>query len=398
MIVTSAANPATGPLAGTKVLDLTTVIMGPYATQILGDLGADVIKLEEGTGDLVRYLSPNRSPGMSGFVLNVNRNKRSVQLDLRSASDIEVFWALIEWADVFVTNVRPAGLARLGVTYEAAAARNPRLIYVNAVGYDTRGPYGSRPAYDDLIQAGSGLTGLMARVAEDGRPRFVPTIVADKTSGLMVANASLAALVHRNTAGPNAPGQQIEVSMLETMVSYVAVEHLQGHAFEPPIGPIGYNRILSPDRQPVRASDGWVVLMPYTDQNIRDFFAQVGRPEVADDPRFATFDSRVKNVSAMYELLGELAPARSVDEWIALCEPFSIPCARVVDFEHIADDPHLVAIGFFQTAIHPTEGPYRLVGSPVRFSATPANVPNVQRHAPHLGQHTEEVRAELGFT
>ena len=396
--MTSAANPATGPLAGTKVLDLTTVIMGPYATQILGDLGADVIKLEEGTGDLVRYLSPNRSPGMSGFVLNVNRNKRSVQLDLRSASDIEVFWALIEWADVFVTNVRPAGLARLGVTYEAAAARNPRLIYVNAVGYDTRGPYGSRPAYDDLIQAGSGLTGLMARVAEDGRPRFVPTIVADKTSGLMVANASLAALVHRNTAGPNAPGQQIEVSMLETMVSYVAVEHLQGHAFEPPIGPIGYNRILSPDRQPVRASDGWVVLMPYTDQNIRDFFAQVGRPEVADDPRFATFDSRVKNVSAMYELLGELAPARSVDEWIALCEPFSIPCARVVDFEHIADDPHLVAIGFFQTAIHPTEGPYRLVGSPVRFSATPANVPNVQRHAPLLGQHTEEVRAELGFT
>ena len=391
----SAVNPPTGPLAGTKVLDLTTVIMGPYATQILGDLGADVIKLEEGDGDMVRHLSPSRSAGMSGFVLNVNRNKRSVKLDLRRPEDMEFFWALIEWSDLFITNVRPAGLARLGVTYEAAAARNPRIIYVNAVGYDTRGPYGARPAYDDLIQAGSGLTALVGHVADDGRPRFVPTIVADKTSGLMVANAALAALVHRNTAGPEAPGQQIEVSMLESMVSFLAVEHLQGLAFEPPIGPMGYGRILSPHRQPVRAADGWVVLMPYSDRNVREFFDVVGRPEVPADPRFATFDSRVKNVADMYAILGEIAGSRTVDEWIALCEPLSIPCARVVDFERITDDPHLVATGFFATAEHPTEGSYRLVGSPARFSATPANVPNVQRHAPRVGEHTDEVRAQL---
>ena len=378
-----------GPLAGVRVLDLTTVIMGPYATQILGDLGADVIKVEDHDGDMLRHLPPARHPGMSGFVLNLHRNKRSVQLDLKSAEGKRAFLAIAATVDAVVTNIRPQAVVRLGLDYDEVRAVNPRIVYCNAHGYRADGPYGSRPAYDDLIQAASGLAGMVGRVR--GEPQYVPTVVADKVSGLTIAYAVLGALFHQQRTGQ---GQHVEVSMLEAMLSFMLVEHQQGHTFVPPIGRTGYPRLMTMARRPLRASDGWIALLPYTDQNWRDFFTIVGRPDMISDERFATLSTRLVHVEVVYGFLEGVALTRTVAEWLEVCDAHSIPAAPVLDLDRAADDVHVAATGFFGIAMHPSEGAYRTIASPVQFSETPASI---HRHAPRHGEHTDEVLREVGY-
>jgi crotonobetainyl-CoA:carnitine CoA-transferase CaiB-like acyl-CoA transferase len=379
-----------GPLAGVRVLDLTTILMGPYATQILGDLGADVIKVEAPQGDAARGIVPRRNPGMGANVLNLQRNKRSVVLDIAQPAGRDALLRLARTADVFVHNLRPQPLARLGIGYDAVRAENPRVVYCSARGYGEAGPYGERAAYDDLIQGASGLAALVEKV--HGAPGYLPTVLCDKTSGLTIVYAVLAALFHRERTGE---GQAVEVPMFETMVAFNLVEHLAGHAFEPPLGEAGYPRLLTRFRRPFRTRDGYVCLLPYTDRNWRDFFELAGRPELRDDPRFRDIGSRTEHSEALYATVAEAVAARTTAEWLALCDRVGIPAGPLLRLDDLWDDPHLRAVGLLQRARHPSEGDYWSVAPPVGFSSTPAGV---TRHAPRLGEHSVEVLLTAGYS
>ncbi len=381
--------PAAGPLAGVRIADLTTVIMGPMATRILGDLGADVIKIEAPNVDFMRDFEPKRSPGMGAMSLNLHRNKRSIVLDLKSEAGAKAISDLVASCDVFVTNMRPAALARLGLDYETLAKRKPDLIYCGATGFDSSGPYAGKAAYDDVIQAASGMASMASWMGGD--PAYVPTIAADKISGLHIVYAVLAALYRKATTGL---GDAIEVPMAESVASFNLVEHLNGHTLEPKEPPFSYQRLLTPHRRPRRSADGWVCILPYSDQNWRDFFVLVGEPELADDPRFVSVNARVTNVDALYELLDTFMARHTTDEWMQLCDNASIPAVPVLDLEHIEDDPHFAAVGMIELHDHPTEGAYRIVRDPVRFSSGNAGV---WRHSPRPGASTAEILAELGY-
>jgi crotonobetainyl-CoA:carnitine CoA-transferase CaiB-like acyl-CoA transferase len=383
-------NLADGPLTGIRILDLTSVIMGPFATRILADMGADVIKVESPEGDSVRHYQPQRSPGMSGVTLNLQRNKRSVVLDLKRAECRDALNRLIETADVFVHSLRPQAIARLGYGYEQVRAIQPRIVYCGAYGFGARGPYSEKAAYDDLIQAGSGVAGLYGQV--HGEPAYVPTVICDKLTGQAIAYSILAALLHRERGGG---GQAIEVPMLETTVDFNFVEHMAGFGFEPPLGQPGFPRLMDRSRKPYRTRDGYACILPYSDRNWRDFYAFTGRTEFADDPRFARLPERVKHIPILYRMVEEEAVKRTTAEWVAFCDRVSIPCMPVLALADLPEDPHLKQVGLFQTAEHPTEGRYRLVRNPVSFSAAPFRV---RRHAPRLGQHTREVLAEVGLS
>src|SRR6266566_2593668 len=294
-----------GPLTGVRVLDVTTVVLGPWATQALGDMGADVIKIEPPEGDTTRRLGPARHPGMAAFYLACNRNKRSLVLDLKQAAGRGALLRLAATADVILHNFRPGPAARLGLEYEAFRAVNPRLVYCATYGFRARGPYGDKPAYDDVIQAAAGLASLQAPLV--GEPRYVPTIVADKTSSLAVLSAVLSALFHRERTGE---GQAIEVPMFETVVAYVMVEHLYGETFVPPLETAGYERILNRWRRPFRTRDGYLAVVPYTDADWRAFFAVAGRPDLLADPRFTTLESRLANIEVLYEELSKIVATR----------------------------------------------------------------------------------------
>ncbi len=377
-----------GCLDGIRVVDLTTILMGPLGTRILGDLGADVIRIETLQGDSLRNSVPARSPGMSGILLNVHRNKRSVSLDLKSDNGRKAALAIIDSADVVVTNMRRSALARLGLDPGALRRRKPELLVCVANGYGSSGPYADRPAYDDAIQAGSGLSWLVGQVNE--RPGYLPTIIADKVCGMVIAQAVLAGLVHRYRTGQ---GQDIEVPMLETMVAFNLLDHQRGHVYDPPIGDFGYERLLSPYRRPVRTADGWAGILPYADQQWQAFFRVAKRPDLAEDPRFSTHNNRIANINELYRLLDELAAMHTTEQWQALCDANSIPMSPVLDLPHAAEDPHLAAVGLFQSEVHPTEGAYRNVAEPVRYQHAPAGL---RRHAPRLGEHTVEVLTEVG--
>jgi crotonobetainyl-CoA:carnitine CoA-transferase CaiB-like acyl-CoA transferase len=382
-------SPVPGPLDGIRVVDLTTILMGPLAARILGDLGADVIRIESLAGDSVRNSQPARHDGMASMALNLHRNKRSIALDLKHPDGRDAALALMATVDVVVTNMRRSALDRLGLGPEAVRASSPGLIYCVANGYGSDGPYAARPAYDDAIQAASGLAWLVGQVQD--RPGYLPTIVADKVCGMTIAQAVLAALVHRGRSGE---GQTIEVPMLETMVAFNLIEHQRGHIFDPPVGRLGYERVLSPYRRPYRTCDGWICLMPYTDAHWREFFSLAGRPELADDARFAGHNARIRHVDELYALLDELSPQLTTGEWLARCDAASIPAMPVLALDEVEADPHLVAVGLIEHVEHPTEGPYRNVRDSVRYEATPSGL---RRHAPRLGQHTEELLAEAGL-
>lgn len=378
-----------GAFEGIRVIDLTTVLMGPLAARMLADHGADVIRLEGIGGEAFLSTPPSHHPGMNWMALNVHRNKRSVALDLKHPDGAAAAADLVAGADVLLTNMRASALARLGLDAETLCARHPGLVHCTANGFGSAGPYAGRAAYDDAIQAASGYADLIGRV--QGRPGYSPTVVADKVCALHVTQAVMAALFYRERSGR---GQAIEVPMFETMVAFNLAEHHGGAIYEPPLGDIGYVRALSPFRRPYPCADGWACLMPYTDANWRDFFAFVGRPELAEDPRFARHTDRIANSTALYGLLDEFAPSRTVAEWLAFCQAHSIPAAAVMDLAHAHEDPHLQAVDLLPVVDHPTEGPYRAVRDSIAYSETPTRL---RRHAPNCGQHTREVLAELGW-
>jgi crotonobetainyl-CoA:carnitine CoA-transferase CaiB-like acyl-CoA transferase len=382
--------PADGPLAGIRILDLTSVIMGPFATHILADLGADVIKVESPEGDSLRHYEPLRNPGMAGNILNLHRNKRSIVFDLKRPECRAALNRLIETADVFVHSVRPKAIERLGYGYEQVRAIKADIVYCGAYGFGAAGPYSDKPAYDDLIQAGSGVAALYGEV--NGEPAYVPTVICDKLAGQAIAYAVLAALFQRARGGG---GQAIEVPMLETTIEFNLAEHMYGSAFIPPLGKPGFKRLLTKQRKPYRTKDGYACILPYSDRNWQEFYDFTGRTEFRDDPRFGRLSDRVQNISVLYEMIDQEAPKRTTAEWVAFCDRVSIPCMPVLSLEELPEDPHVKAVGLFGTAVHPSEGPYRSVRPPVSFSGAPFRI---RCHAPRLGEHTAEVLAEAGFS
>lgn len=379
-----------GPLTGLRVIDMTTIGMGPMATQLLGDMGADIVKIEPEAGDIFRHVTPQRHAGMGHPFLNLNRNKRSVVLDAKLPRDRQALLGLVEEADVFISNVRPAALARLGLDAVALGALNPRLVHCSCVGYGSGGPYAGRASLDDVIQAASGTAWYQGLAGSD-QPRYTNTAMADKVCALYISNAIAMALLARERTGR---GQAVEVPMFECMVQFNLMEHLGGLTFLPAQGPAGYARLTNPHRKPQRTRDGWIAVVPYTDDQWRRFFEVAGHPELARDPRFATAVARSRDYPSLYALTAELVATRSTAEWIALLEPADIPYAPVNSADDLVDDPHLRATGFWHEVDHPTEGRLRMMGIPVRFSDTPGTI---RRLAPNIGEHTGEVLQEAGL-
>ena len=391
----TAQHPA-GALEGVRVVDMTGVGMGPWATQMLADMGADVIKVESpGGGDIFRHVHPQRHPAMSHAFLNLNRNKRSVVLDAKRPAEREALLALVERADVFVSNVRPQALARLGLGYGQLRERNPRLIYCGCYGYSEAGPYAGRPAVDDTIQAASGLAWFQSTGGapdENRPPRYVKSIIADKVAAMWVTQSIAMALFARERTGV---GQAVEVPMFESLTAFMMVEHLAGRTFVPPEGPPGYNRITADSRKPFATRDGFLAVVPYTDPQWQRFFELADRPDLAADPRFAKLDARSRNIGELYALLEPIMASKTSAEWVALFSTADLPFAPVNSVDDLLADPHLQAVGFWHSMQHPTEGQLTLPGIPVHFSATPGSI---RRHPPTLGEHTAEVLAELGIT
>jgi crotonobetainyl-CoA:carnitine CoA-transferase CaiB-like acyl-CoA transferase len=380
---------AKGPLTGVRVIDLTSVVLGPYATQMLGDLGADVIKVEAPDGDTTRYTGPRRHDDMASLFMGINRNKRSIVLDLKQAAARDVLLRLADRADVFVHNIRPQKLEPLGLGPDALLSRNPRLVYAGIHGWREDGPYSGRPAYDDIIQGLSGIASLMDQLT--GEPRYAPTILCDKTCGLMASQAILAALYHRERTGR---GQFVEIPMFETMVSFVMIEHLHGRTFVPEEGALGYARVLAPWRRPYRTADGYVCMLAYTDAQWRRFWDEVGKPEMMQDARFVDMAARSRNIDEVYRLAGEQLASRNTADWIAVFDRLEIPAGPVNSLEQVMDDPHLDAIGFLKRMRHPTEGELVVPDVPVRFSESPGSV---ERLPPRLGEHGREILSEIGM-
>ena len=382
----------TAPLQGIRVVEMTSVVLGPYACQMLGDLGADVIKIEPPGGDTNRNLGPHRNHAdMCSMYLGCNRNKRSVVLDLKSERGKQSALDIMKSADVVVHNFRPQAMARLGLDYPAVKAVNPEVIYCATYGYSKTGPYGDKGALDDSIQAASGAAALAEKVL--GEPRYMPTIIADKTTAMFVVQSVMAALFHRERTGE---GQEIEVPMYESMVSFVMTEHLWGQSFEPPIGPAGYVRLMAEHRKPYRCKDGkYLAVLPYWDNHWRTFCDLTGHPELAEDERFLDMATRLKNINESYRVTGEIIARRSRDEWLQLLGDTKVPMMVVNSLDELVDDPHLVATGFWQEMDHPSEGRIRLSSPPMNFSRTPASI---RRHAPRLGENTREVLAEAGIS
>ncbi len=380
-----------GPLAGLRILDLTTVQMGPWCTRIVADLGADVLKVEAPEGDSSRYTSVPRNRRMSGGFHHNASGKRSIALDLKQPEAREVILRLAARADAFVSNIRPAALERLQLGYDAVRAANDSIVYLNMVGYGSGGRYAGRPAYDDLIQAASAIPMLLQR--STGEPRFIPMAAIDRIVGTAAANALLAGLLAKARSGI---GQRIEVPMFETMVQFVLSEHMQGATFDPPTSPPGYPRTLSRSRRPYATRDGYLAVLPYNDGQWRRFFAAVGKAGLlADDPRFADIGARTANIDALYDMLADELKARPTAEWLKLLQENDIPCMVPHTLETLLEDPHLGDRGFFVQRDHPSEGRIRTMREPSTWSETP---PPTDRFAPRLGQHTHEILAEAGYS
>ena len=381
-----------GPLAGVRILDMTAVVLGPLATQILGDYGADVVKIEPLEGDMMRANGAQKADGstagLSSIFLAINRNKRSLAIDLKSEPGRVAVRRLARTADVFVHNMRVEAVERLGFGYEAMRALKPDIVYCAATGFGQDGPDRARPAFDDVIQAASGMVSVANVYAE--RPDYVSSLIADKTTGLALVNAVLAALFHRERSGA---GQYVEVPMLETMAAFVLAEHMGGMSFEPREGGAGYARLLQGGRRPMRTSDGWLALLPYTAEHWTAFFNETGRGDlvaIATD-RLA----RNRHIQELYAAMREALEKRTTQAWLATCEKLDIPATRLYALDDLPDHPHLVATDFFELRNHPVVGKIRVARPPTKFSETPAQF---VRHAPRLGEHTRELLAEAGLS
>ncbi|ETF01253.1 acetyl-CoA acetyltransferase [Advenella kashmirensis W13003] len=377
-----------GALDGIRVIDLTSVGMGPMATQMLGDMGADVIKVESHEGDVFRHVTPQRHRGMSHAYLNFNRNKRSVVLDIKTATGKDQLHKLLLTADVLVSNMRASAMRRLGLDYASLRERLPTLIYCSCYGYSEKGSYAGRPAIDDTIQAASGLAWIQG-AAGQGEPNYMNSVIADKVVALYVSNAIVSALFAREK---NGLGQAVEVPMFECMTAFLAPEHLAGMTFVPPEGPAGYARLLNEYRRPFRCSDGYISVVPYTDGQWQRFFELTRRPDLADDMRFRTATERSKHFPELYRYVEQVLVERTTEEWTQLLTHADIPFSKVNSIADLIADPHLASCGFWQETDHPSEGRIIQAGIPVRFSGTPGEI---RRHAPMLGEHTKEVLQEI---
>ncbi len=380
-----------GPLEGVRVIDQTSVVVGPICTRTLADQGADVIKIEAPAGDLLRTMARgSRNPGMSGKFINFNRNKRSVCLDLKQPSAMAALLRLIAGADVFVSNVRPGALQRAGLDHASLAAVNPRLIHCSILAFGRGGRYFDRPAYDPIIQSLSGVAGTFERAI--GEPRFVPMVMTDHVTGLIAAQSIGFALFRRTRTGR---GEAIDVPMLENMASFVMSEHMAGATFDPPAGPTGDNRLVSPDYRPLPTKDGYITISPNTDAQAFAFFDAIGRPELRLDPRFATAAARSANADQFFDVRAEGLKQRTTQEWLAMFESLAIPAAHYNTIDAVMDDPHLADVGFFEAEEHPSEGRIRRTRVPNTFSG---GMRTEHAHAPRLGEHTRAVLAEAGYS
>lgn len=377
-----------GALTGIRIADMTGVGMGPMATQLLADMGAEVIKIEPPEGDVFRHVTPQRHAGMSHAYLNLNRNKRSVVLDVKTQQGREDLQSLIATCDVFVSNMRGPALKRLGLDSAQLRKDFPRLIHCACYGYSEQGPYAGRPAIDDTIQAACGLAWIQGDGGKSD-PRYVNSVVADKVVALYVSNAITAALLARANTGV---GQAVEVPMFECMVSFMSVEHLAGRTFDPPEGPAGYGRLLNEFRRPVRTQDGFLSVVPYTDGQWRRFFALTGKPEMGEDPRYRKQEERSRHFPALYQYVEASLLARSTKDWVEALAQADIPFSPVNSMDDLLVDPHLEAIGFWRRFEHPTEGKLVQAGIPIFFSETPLEV---SRHAPTIGENTQEIIEEI---
>ena len=388
------AKAPSGPLAGIKIVDMSSVVLGPFATLIFGDLGADVVKVEAGqkgkAGDMMRYAGASPTGDLGPIYTALNRNKRSIVLDVKTPDGKAALTALLKDADVFFHNVRLAGMDRLGFGYEAVKAINPGIIYVHCAGFGTGGEYEHRQAYDDLIQGASGFAALNA-MRSGGAPEYAPSLVADKTVGLFATYATLAALFHRERTGR---GQFVQVPMMESFTFFNMVENLYGETFIPGNGRLAYTRSINANRKPYPTQDGYIGLVPYSDEQWAEFFEIGGRPEVFQDPRFSTYAARTENINDLYAMIEEVAATKTTDEWLTLLDAANIPAMRYNTMEAVLTDPHLTQVGFFQERVHPQAGAYRALKHPVTFSDSPASI---RLDPPCLGADTETVLESLGL-
>jgi crotonobetainyl-CoA:carnitine CoA-transferase CaiB-like acyl-CoA transferase len=382
-----------GPLAGVRVIDLTTVVLGPVATQLLGDMGAEIIKVETPEGDPVRGLGPMRHRGMGAYFLTVNRNKKSLVLDLKHSAAHRALLRLAKTADVFVHNMRAVAAERLGIGYAAIAAANPRIVYASASGWRPDSSNRDRAAFDDVIQGESGMAAINAVLTgpDAGAPRYLPMAVSDKITGQALASAIGMALFARERTGQ---GQEVHVPMMETMVAFNMVDHLWHAVLGEPEKGLGYPRMFTPHRRPYPTKDGHVCLLATTDRQWRGLFAAIDRPELADDPRYATINGRTAHIDALYVLVAEKMLTRTTAEWRERLDQFDVPSGIVNDMAGLLADPYLQETGFFVPVEHPSEGPIVAMGIPPSFSKTPGSL---RLGAPQLGEHTEAILTELGY-
>ncbi|RYY28811.1 MAG: CoA transferase [Sphingomonadales bacterium] len=380
-----------GPLHGIRIIDLTSVVMGPFATQILAEMGAEVIKVEAPEGDITRQIGPARARGSGALYLNANRHKRSICLDLKRPEALDLLDRLLKSADVLATNIRPAAMARLGLDATALLVRHPRLVYAAMVGFGQTGPYAGKPAYDDLIQGAAGLSALMSE-AGDGTPRYAPVALADRVAGLAAVGAICAALFERERTGS---GCEVEIPMFETMASVVLGDHLAGQTFEPSTPERSYARLMSPHRRPFATRDGHICAVVYTD---RQWTAFLDQTEMSDLPRrdlrFATFAARNAAIDDVYAFLAELFATRSTAEWLDLLGAADIPAMPMHTMESLVDDPHLTATEFIRIREHPVQGSIRTLAPATRW---PGRTPAADRPAPELGADGAALLKEAGF-
>lgn len=378
-----------GPLSGIRVIDLTTQVLGPLASQTLGDMGADVVKVEMTAGDPIRRQGgPAKHPEMSALFLTLNRNKRSIQLDLKLPQSRAVLSRLVADADVFMHNMRPKAAEKLGIAYADISRSNPNIVYASASGFGTNGRFRDKPAFDDVIQGASGIAALNA--GADGAPQYLPMLMVDKLVGVYFASAISMALVAKERTGR---GQEVHVPMFESMVAFNMVEHLWGGVFGTPEAGLGYRRLFA--RRPFATSDGHVCIMASTDRQWRHLFTLLDVPHLIEDPRFATRADRTANIDALYAIVAEKIRTRPTAEWLDRLAQADVPSGPIKNLEDLWNDEYLNEIDFYREFEHPTEGKLYLTDVPFRFSATP---PGIRRGPPRLGEHTSEILAEAGYS